>query len=104
MTDVNATTNGNGADKAEQEIGRFASELKQLRSDFSNLSDVLQNLVRRVSQDAAAEASKAGERVYNSAVGATDDLAKAIKEEPLAFTFGAMGIGFILGWLFSGRR
>lgn len=102
MTDVNAATNG--ADNAEKEIGRFASELKQLRSDFSNLSDVLQNLVRRVSQDAAAEASKAGERVYNSAVSATDDLSKAIREEPLAFTFGALGVGFILGWLLSGRR
>jgi len=99
MTD--ADMNAAAADK---ELGRFASELKQLRSDFANLSDVLQNLVRRVSQDAAAEASRAGERVYNSAVSATDDLSKAIKDEPLAFTFGALGVGFILGWLIGGRR
>jgi ElaB/YqjD/DUF883 family membrane-anchored ribosome-binding protein len=94
MTDANT----------ERDMDNFASELKKLRGDFANLSDVLQNLVRRVSQDAAAEASKAGERVYNSAMGATDDLAKAIKEEPLAYTFGALGIGFILGWLLCGRR
>ena len=98
MTDANTEAD------MEKGMGSFASQMKDLKADLANLSDIVQNLVRRIRQDATAEATKAGERVYNSALGTADDLAEAVKEQPLTFTFGALGIGFILGWLFSGRR
>ena len=88
----------------EKDMDSFASQMKDLKSDLANLKDVIQNVARRIREDATTEAQKAGERVYNTALGTADDLSEAVKEQPLTFTFGALGIGFILGWLIGGRR
>lgn len=88
----------------EMDLDVVAAELKQLRSDFARLGDTLQGLLRRASQGAASGASEAGERIWSEAKGKAEDLAKTIQEEPLAFTLGALGIGFVLGLLLGGRR
>jgi ElaB/YqjD/DUF883 family membrane-anchored ribosome-binding protein len=88
----------------EMDLDVVAAELKQLRSDFARLGDVLQSVLRRASRGAASEASEAGERIWSGAKGRAEDLAKTIQDEPLAFTFGALGVGFVLGLLIGGRR
>jgi ElaB/YqjD/DUF883 family membrane-anchored ribosome-binding protein len=89
---------------AERAYDDLAGELKQLRTEFAKLGDKLQAVLRNAGRDAAASASEAGERLWSGTKVKADELAKTIQDEPLAFTLGAFGVGFVLGWLFSGRR
>jgi ElaB/YqjD/DUF883 family membrane-anchored ribosome-binding protein len=90
--------------KIDNDIDALTSELKQLRSDFSRLGDLLQSTLRHAGKSAAAEASAAGEKVWSDAKVKADEVAKAIQGEPFAFTFGAFAAGLLLGWIFSSRR
>ena len=87
-----------------KDIEALTAELKQLRSDFARLGDVLQSTVKHAGQSAAAEATARGEQIWGDAKVKADEVAKAIQGEPFAFTFGAFAAGLLLGWIFSSRR
>ena len=88
----------------EKDIDLLIAELKQLRSEFGKLGEILQDTARSAGEDAMRKASAARDRVMDEARDRADDFAQSVRKEPLLFTAGAFGIGILLGLLFGGRR
>lgn len=88
----------------ENDVTALAAEMKQLRSDFKKIAEILQTTVRDAGSDAMQQARAKGEEAWNQAREKTDDIVQLIENRPVASTAAAFGIGMLLGMLMHGRK
>lgn len=88
----------------ENDVTALAAEMKQLRSDFVKIAEILQTTVRDAGSDAMQQARAKGEEAWNQAKAKTDDIVELIESRPVASTATAFGIGMLLGMLMHGRK
>lgn len=87
----------------DKDLDALTAEMKQLRSEFSKLGELLRNTARHAGDEATDAARAAGERVWAETKGKAEDLVGRIEEKPVTAAAWAFGIGILLGLLF-GRR
>ncbi len=92
-------TTGTAAD-----VDALRVEIKQLRADFTDLTETLRDVVRHGSEEATAKARETGERAWEEAKKRANSISHEIEEKPVTAALTAFSIGVILGLLFSGRR
>lgn len=85
-------------------VDRLVEEIRNLRNDFSKMSDVLVKDVRRQTGEAAARVRNAAEDTWDDAMDGAAGVARRIEDQPLAATAIAFGVGILLGMLLLGRR
>ena len=88
----------------ESDVQALSDELKQLRSEFARLGQLLESAARNAGNEAAQAARATGERAWNEVKKGADDLAQRIESRPVTAAATAFGIGVVLGLLFGGRR
>lgn len=88
----------------ENDVTALAAEMKQLRSDFVKIAELLQGTLRDAGNDAMQRARAKGEEVWDDAKARTDDIVQLIETRPVASTAAAFGIGMLLGMLMHGRK
>lgn len=88
----------------ENDMTALAAEIKQLRSDFVKIAEILQTTVRDAGSDAMQQARARGEEAWNQAKAKSDDIVQLIENRPVASTAAAFGIGMLLGMLMHGRK
>ena len=88
----------------ELSIEKLIEEIKNLRGDFSRVSETLVGRAREQTAEAAARVRHAAEDTWSEARGAAAGVAGRIEDQPLAATAIAFGIGMLLGLLLTGRR
>jgi len=86
------------------ELDRLVAEMKQLRTDFARISDVVVGLARQQTNEAADKVRRAAEDTWSEARGRAEGVAKKIEDQPLVATAIAFGVGMLLGMLFLGRK
>ncbi|HEY3638985.1 MAG TPA: hypothetical protein VGK90_12625 [Rhizomicrobium sp.] len=87
----------------ESEVQALSDELKQLRSEFVRLGQLLESTARTAGTEAAQAARATGEKAWGEVRRSADELAGRIEGRPITSAAVAFGIGVILGLLF-GRR
>jgi ElaB/YqjD/DUF883 family membrane-anchored ribosome-binding protein len=87
----------------EADVQALSDELKQLRSEFVRLGQLIESTARSASSEAAQAARATGERAWGEVRNRADDLASRIESRPITSAAVAFGIGVFLGLLF-GRR
>ncbi|HEX3667317.1 MAG TPA: hypothetical protein VHU23_18995 [Rhizomicrobium sp.] len=88
----------------EADVQALSDELKQLRSEFVRLGQLIESTARSASSEAAQAARATGERAWGEVRNRADDLASRIESRPITSAAVAFGIGVFLGLLFGGRR
>jgi ElaB/YqjD/DUF883 family membrane-anchored ribosome-binding protein len=88
----------------ENDVTALAAEMKQLRSDFVKIAELLQSTARDAGSEALDRARVKGEEAWNEAKSRTDDIVQLIESRPVASTATAFGIGMLLGMLMHGRK
>jgi ElaB/YqjD/DUF883 family membrane-anchored ribosome-binding protein len=88
----------------ELSLDKLLDEIKNLRTDFSRMSESLVGRAREQTHEAAARVRHAAEDSWSEAKGAAAGVADKIEEQPLAATAIAFGIGMLLGMLLLGRK
>ena len=92
------------ASTEQADIQTLAAELKELRTEFAKLAQILESVARKAGDEATAAARDAGERAWGDVKNRADNLARRIEEKPVSATAWAFGIGIVLGLLFRGGR
>jgi ElaB/YqjD/DUF883 family membrane-anchored ribosome-binding protein len=95
MSDTNSQT--------EADIQSLSEELKQLRSEFSKIAQLLESAARHAGDEATQAARDAGERAWGEVKSRADSLAHRIEEKPVSSAAWAFGIGIVIGLLCRGR-
>ncbi|HEY2446610.1 MAG TPA: hypothetical protein VGI20_12820 [Rhizomicrobium sp.] len=88
----------------ESDVQALSDELKQLRTEFAKLGQLLESAARNAGNEAAQAARATGERAWSEVKRSADDLTQRIEERPVSAAAIAFGIGVVLGLLFGGRR
>jgi len=90
---------------AEVLIEKLIEEIRNLRSDFSCLSESLVSSARQRTSEAAERTSRALKETWSEAKDAAAGVADRIEDQPLTAAAVAFGIGMLLGMLLTtGRR
>lgn len=108
-----ATRNSNG--KAEPQYDDLSREVAQLKKDISSLTETLSALGRTEVERATKRAGEARDRVAEKgrdSARAASEMAEGylregerfVREDPAKAVGIAAAIGFLLGFLFHGRR
>lgn len=87
----------------EKDIEALAAEMKQMRTDFSRLVEMLQSTAQHAGDDVLKQARETGEKLWGETKGKTEDLLNFVEARPVASAVTALGIGLLLG-LLVGRR
>jgi ElaB/YqjD/DUF883 family membrane-anchored ribosome-binding protein len=90
--------------QTEADIQSLSEELKQLRSEFTKIAQLLESAARHASDEATQVARDAGERAWGEVKTRADSLARRIEEKPVSSTAWAFGIGILIGLLCRGRN
>lgn len=78
------------------DLDALNAQLNRLRADLAKVADATEKLVRNAGEDAL----ESGEEMWESA---KERVERHIEEQPLKTAAIAMGIGVVLGMLFSRR-
>jgi ElaB/YqjD/DUF883 family membrane-anchored ribosome-binding protein len=90
---------------SERSLEKLLDEIKNLRMDFSQVSESLLGRARQQTHEAASRVRHAAEDAWSDTKGAAADVAERIEDQPLAATAIAFGVGILLGMLLlSGRK
>ena len=87
----------------ESDIQSLSEELKQLRSEFAKIAQLLESAARHAGDEATNVARDAGERAWTEVKSRADGLARRIEEKPVSSTAWAFGIGILIGLMCRGR-
>jgi len=90
--------------QTEADIQSLSEELKQLRSEFTKIAQLLESAARHAGDEATQVARDAGERAWGEVKTRADSLARRIEEKPVSSTAWAFGIGILIGLLCRGRN
>ncbi|MGD0191035.1 MAG: hypothetical protein ABSD74_09865 [Rhizomicrobium sp.] len=90
---------------SERSLEKLLDEIKNLRMDFSRVSESMVDRARQQTHEAASRVRHVAEDAWSDTMGAASDVADRIEEQPLAATAIAFGVGMLLGMLLlSGRK
>ena len=89
---------------ADEDTAKISEEVSGLKAEFAKVAESVKDFLRTRGQDAAAKIQGTAEETWSEAKGKLDDVKRKIHEEPVAATLIALGVGIVLGLLFSGRR
>jgi len=92
------------ASAAGADVKVLQDQLQQLRTDFAALRETLKELARHGISETAQQATAPGENVWAEVKRGAETVIREIQEKPIIAAFTALGVGFVLGALFSGRR
>jgi len=92
------------ASATEADVKALQDQLQQLRTDFTALSETLKGLVRHGISETAQRASAPAEKAWAEVKRHAETVSREIEEKPMTAAFTALGVGFVFGVLFSGRR
>ncbi len=90
--------------KTEQDVDALVAEMKQLRADFARVTGILNDMARHGAADARDKVEETAERAWGEAKRKTQDLFEQIEERPIASALVALGLGFVVGIIFTSRR
>ena len=90
--------------EVDADIQTLVAELKQLRDDFLKLGETLKGTAQHTGAAAADTIQDQGERLYAEARSRARQVAAKVEADPITSALTALGIGFVIGWMFSGRR
>lgn len=88
----------------EAELGKLRDDLEKLRKDIEHLGATLGRVARAGIHDAGENACDATDGLRAEWHRASHRLTDKIEDNPLGAALAAMGIGLLLGGLFSGQR
>jgi ElaB/YqjD/DUF883 family membrane-anchored ribosome-binding protein len=81
----------------DAQIQSLSDELKQLRTEFAKMAQLLEQAARHAGDEAKEAAKDAGERAWGEVKSRADELARRIEEKPVTATAWAFGIGILIG-------
>lgn len=110
-----ATTTTQKSKSSEPSISDLASQIEQLKSDLSGLTTTIKDVGLHEANRAAEHVKARGElyreagqekldELRRTAEGYGEDAAKYVKQQPGQALGLAAAVGFIIGFLMSGRR
>jgi ElaB/YqjD/DUF883 family membrane-anchored ribosome-binding protein len=88
----------------ESDTETLMAEMRQLRADVSRVMETLHHMFAKRGSEAFGSAQDAASKFFEEARTRTGGLAREIEARPVAAALGALGLGMMLGILFSGRR
>jgi len=86
------------------EADSLAQEIRQLRADFSRMSDTFCRLTQHGGGEAVDKIEAVASRVWEGATSKMSSVTREIERKPIASALGAFGVGLLLGMIFSNRR
>jgi ElaB/YqjD/DUF883 family membrane-anchored ribosome-binding protein len=82
------------ASSYEKDVDALKADLKHLRADVTELSEAIRNMAVDQSREGYA-------RVKGKATEKTGEFTHQIEDRPLTSVLAAVGIGFVIGAIFS---
>jgi ElaB/YqjD/DUF883 family membrane-anchored ribosome-binding protein len=88
----------------EADIQALVSELKNLRSDFARIGEILKDTARHGGADAADRVRGQAERGWTTARSKAQTLVDEMEERPFGTAMVVFIAGLLLGLIVGGRR
>jgi ElaB/YqjD/DUF883 family membrane-anchored ribosome-binding protein len=89
------------ASSYEKDVDALKADLKHLRADVTELSEAIRNLAVDQSKEGYARIRGRAEGYYDQAAEKANEFSHQIEDRPLTSVLAAVGIGFIIGAIFS---
>ena len=83
---------------------RLRAELKNLRADFSKVTEILKDTARNRGAEAADRLRATAERGWSEAKSTAQTVMEEMEERPLATVAAVFVAGMLFGLLVGGRR
>lgn len=88
----------------EADIQALVNEMKNLRSDFVKIGEILKDTARHGGADAADLLREQAERGWTTARGKAQTLMEEMEERPFGTAIVVFIAGLLLGLILGGRR
>ncbi len=88
----------------DEDIQALVEELKNLRTDFARVGEILKDTARHGSEEAAERIRERAERGWREARTTAKSVIEEIEERPIGAALIAFIIGIVLGLVAGGRR
>lgn len=89
---------------ADGDIQALRAELKNLRADFSKVTEILKDTARNRGAEAADRLRATAERGWSDAKSTAQNVMEEMEERPLATVAAVFVAGVLFGLLLGGRR
>ena len=86
------------------DVQALRAELKNLRADFSKVTELLKDTARNRGAEAADRLRATAERGWSEAKGTAQTVLEEMEERPLATVAGVFVAGVLFGLLLGSRR
>ena len=87
----------------DADIQALIAEMKNLRSDFARIGDILKDTARHGAQEATDTVRETAEQGWHEAKSKAQSILEELEQHPLQSALTIFGIGMLLG-LMVGRR
>jgi ElaB/YqjD/DUF883 family membrane-anchored ribosome-binding protein len=87
----------------EADIQALIAEMKNLRSDFTKIGEILKDTAKHGSAEAADAIRERAERHWGTAKDTAETVFREMEERPMQSALAIFGVGVLLG-LLVGRR
>ena len=89
---------------ADSDIEALRAELRNLRADFTKITEILKDSARNRGADAADRIRQTAERGWSEAKSTAQNVIDEMEERPLGSAMVVFAAGMLFGLLIGGRR
>ena len=92
------------SETTDSDMQSLLAELRNLRSDFAKVGDILKETARHRSADAAEKTRETAERGWSEAKSTAKTVIEEMEERPVGTAMVVFVAGMLFGILLGGRR
>jgi ElaB/YqjD/DUF883 family membrane-anchored ribosome-binding protein len=101
---MNENTGNTMSEATDSDVQALRNELRNLRADFSKISEILKDTARQRGSEAADKIRETAERGWSEAKNTAQTVIDEMEERPLGTAMIVFVAGMLFGLLVGGRR